>query len=352
MGPLRLIRSPHNRVILQHSQRRVSVWMPGLAFSLVGAAIALGFGGLFPSVPILTFALVLGLVVGQIPVARHPRSVVLNPGTRLAGRRLLRIGIVLLGFKVSIETVAALGWLTVFLIVILVAVSFGVTWGICKLFRLPGNQPLMMAAGFSICGVSAIGAMAGTVRTKQDDTPTPVALVTLYGSIGILLLPAIALPLGLSGEGYGMWVGASLHDVGQVVAAGQTGGAAALAIAVTVKLARVLTLAPMVAIVGAVERGRTRRAGEGGDRAPLMPLFVVAFIGVVLLNSTVEMPAWVHNGADVLQTVMFAAALFAIGFGIRLAELIRAGRRAVLAGAVAWAIICILALGVVWIHVS
>lgn len=323
-----------------------------MAFALAGAAVAIAVTQFLPVVPVLTLALILGLIVGQVPAAQRFVGGVLAAGTRVAAQRLLRVGIVLLGFKLSIATIVSLGWVTIVLVVALVAGSFLATWGIARLLRLPGRQPLMMAAGFSICGVSAIGAMAGSVRAKPDDTATPIAMVTLFGSLGIVLLPALAGPLGLSGEDYGVWVGASLHDVGQVVAAGEAGGAAALAIAVTIKLARVITLAPTVAIAGVVERRRGQSERQDGKQPPIVPLFITLFAVVVVLNSVFVLPDWVPQGADLLQTVLFAAALFAIGCSIRLLKIARSGGRAVLAGIAAWAVICVLALGVVWAHAA
>ncbi len=325
--------------------------VPGLVVAFLGAAAALGLGLVLPVVPVLTIALVLGLVVGQLPPVRRWLSGALAPGIGIAARRVLRIGIVLLGLKLSVATVLDLGGVTILLIVCLVAVSFVATWGIGHLLRLPGKQPLMMAAGFSICGVSAIGAVGATARARSADTATPIAMVTLFGSLGIVLLPVLAVPLGLSGEGYGVWVGASLHDVGQVVAAGGAGGAGALAIAVTVKLTRVLTLAPLTAVVGLVER-RRQTAGAASTRPPIVPLFIVVFVAVVILNSVLPVPAWVHEGADVVQTVLFAAALFAIGCGIKVTTLVRAGGRAALVGLLSWGVICVLALGIVWQYLA
>jgi uncharacterized integral membrane protein (TIGR00698 family) len=321
--------------------------LPGLLVALGGAAVALALGLVLPVVPVLTIALLLGLVVGQIPPLQPHLGGRLASGLATASRLLLRAGVVLLGFKLSVATIAGLGWLTIVLVVALVGVSFVVTWAFGRLFRLPGREALMMAAGFSICGVSAVGAMSAATRTRAQDTTTPIAMVTLFGSLGVFLLPLVARPLGLSPEQYGVWVGASLHDVGQVVAAGQAGGAAALAIAVTVKLTRVLTLAPMVAIASVVERRRTPDAA-GGRRPPIVPLFIALFVVAVVVNSVVPLPDWFHSGTDLLQTVLFAMALFAIGAGIRLRALVRAGGRAALVGALSWAVICVLALGIVW----
>ncbi|MFD1572659.1 putative sulfate exporter family transporter [Agromyces cerinus subsp. nitratus] len=115
-----------------------------------------------------------------------------------------------------------------------------------------------------MCGASAIGAMGAAVRARDEEQAVPVALVTLCGTLAIAVLPALWHPLGLSNVQFGHWVGAGVHDVGQVVATAQIAGTAALAVAVVVKLTGVLMLAPMVAITAAVER---RRAVEVEARA-------------------------------------------------------------------------------------
>ncbi|WP_430591867.1 YeiH family protein [Humidisolicoccus flavus] len=324
-------------------------WLFGVLVAALAAAIAFALHAGIPAIPVLTIAIVLGLIVGQIPPAIRVIEGPLRPGLAIAARRFLRIGIVLLGLKLSFEAIAALGWLTIALIIVLVVVSFLVTLWLGRAFKLPGKQPLMIASGFSICGVSAIGAVGGTVRAKSEDTATPIALVTLFGSLGIALLPLAGSLIGLAGAEYGVWVGASLHDVGQVVAAAQVGGTAALAVAVAIKLTRVLMLAPMVAVIGGVERRRTRADGEQ-SRPPIVPLFVAGFLAVVALNSFVSVPEIVVEIADLVQTALFAAALFAIGASIRIAKLARTGAKSALVGLISWFVICVLALGVVWAY--
>ena len=193
--------SPSVRVE-QHQMK----WMPGTGVAALGAAAAFGIHSLLPVVPWLTAALVLGVITGCIPPARRALDGVLRPGLALASRRLLRLGIVVLGLKLSLFDIARLGWVAVLLIIALVVVSFWVTWGIARLLRLPGDEPVLMAAGFSICGVSAIGAMSAARRSDAADSATPTALVTLYGTVAIVVLPALAVPLGLrrrsSGTGW------------------------------------------------------------------------------------------------------------------------------------------------------
>ncbi len=204
-----------------------------------------------------------------------------------------------------------------------------------------------MAAGFSICGVSAVGAMAAARRSPEKDTGTPIALVTLYGTLAIVVLPALAAVLRLDSRQFGHWVGASVHDVGQVVATAQTAGAAALAVAVVVKLTRVLMLAPMVAI--AAIQTRRRNSTAEARRPPIVPLFIVGFIAAVLLRSFVPLPDAVLAVANIVQSALLATALFGIGVSLRLEQLARSGVRAVAAGLVSWVAILGLALVVVFL---
>ncbi|MES2170939.1 MAG: putative sulfate exporter family transporter, partial [Actinomycetota bacterium] len=297
-------------------------WVPGALLAAVGAAAGYGVHALLPGLPWLTASLILGVLAGCIPPWRPALDGVLKPGLGIASRRLLRIGIVVLGLKLSLGDIAKLGWLAIVLIVALVAASFVITWGIGRLFRLEGDQAVLMAAGFSICGVSAVGAMSAARRSDEKDTGTPIALVTLYGTLAIVVLPPLAGLIGLSTSQFGHWVGASVHDVGQVVATAQTMGAAALAVAIVVKLTRVLMLAPMVAIASIQTRRRAvPEPAEGRPLAknpPIVPLFIVGFLAAVLIRTVVPLPDGVLAAADVLQSALLAAALFAIGASLRL----------------------------------
>lgn len=330
--------------------------LPRPVAGLLAAAVAVGLShllhALLPALPVLTAAVVLGLLAANLPGTGRVAAGPWKPGLALAARRFLRIGIVLLGLKVSLVDIAGLGWAALGLITALVLLAFAGTYAICRLFRLPGDEPLLIAAGFSICGVSAIGAMAAVRRTRTEDTVVPIALVTLCGTLAIAALPLAGALLGLGPETFGIWAGASVHDVGQVVATAQTAGAAALTAAVVVKLARVVLLAPMTAAAGlAARRAWAREAGGTADggrgaRPALVPLFVLGFLAMILVRSTGLVPPGVLEGAAVLQDLLFAAALFALGAGVRIRALFASGVRAVAAALSAWALVAGLGLAV------
>lgn len=298
----------------------------------------------------MTLAVVLGVLAANLPAAGVWTAGRARPGLDFAGKHLMRGGIILLGLKVSIMDVLGLGWLALVLIAGVVAASFGGTYLISRLFRLPPVTSLLVATGFSICGASAIGAMAAVRRIRHVDTVLPVALVTLCGTLAIGVLPLLVHPLQLSAPAFGAWTGASVHDVGQVVATAQTAGTAALGIAVVVKLTRVLLLAPVAAIAGTHQRlaardGAGTAAGDADAKLPpVVPLFVLGFIAMVGLRSTGWLTAgWLEAGAA-LQDILLGAALFGLGSAVRIRTLLHTGGPALLAALASWLLIALLGL--------
>lgn len=324
--------------------------LPGLLTALVALAVAFALHAAVPALPAMTLAVVLGLLAANLPFTAVWAAGRARPGLDFAGKHLMRAGIVLLGLKVAITEVLGLGWASLLLITAVVLASFAGTYGISRLFRLPQEASLLIATGFSICGASAIGAMAAVRRIRHADTVLPVALVTLCGTLAIGALPLLVHPLNLSAEVFGAWTGASVHDVGQVVATAQTAGPAALGIAVVVKLTRVILLAPMVAAAGLQQRlaavQPSAAAGTPPEALPpVVPLFVVGFVALVALRSTGWISAGWLDAAAGLQDILLGAALFGLGSAVRIRTLLHTGLRALLAALVAWFLIAALGLG-------
>lgn len=322
--------------------------LPGLGFSAAAVAAAFLVHALLPALPAMTAAVVLGVLAANLPGAGTWTAGRARPGLDFAGKHLMRAGIVLLGLKVSVMDVLGLGWLALVLIAAVVAAGFGGTYLISRLCRLPVETSLLVAAGFSICGASAIGAVAAVRRIRHTETVLPVALVTLCGTLAIGVLPLLVHPLGLRATVFGAWAGASVHDVGQVVATAQTAGTAALAIAVVVKLTRVLLLAPVAAIAGAHHRLNPAPGAAAAESRmpPVVPLFVVGFVAMVALRSSGLLPeSWLTAGAAA-QDILLAAALFGLGSAVRIRTLLHTGSRALVAALVSWLLIAALGLGV------
>ncbi|WP_371503251.1 putative sulfate exporter family transporter [Kitasatospora sp. NBC_00374] len=311
---------------------------PGLALAVLGVAVAWAVHAAVPAVPRLTAAVALGIAAAHLPRLRALVRGAARPGLSLAGRRLMRIGIVLLGCKLSLHDVLGLGWATVAMVLAVVGATFAGTLWLGRQLGLPGDQPLLVAAGYAICGASAIGAVSEAAGSDEEDAATSVALVTLCGTLAIAVLPLLHQPLGLDATGFGRWVGAGVHDVGQVVATAQTGGPVALREAVLVKLMRVVMLAPLVAGVGIALRNR-RRAARTLKRPPAVPLFVAGFLLVVAARSVLTVPDGLLEGAQQVQELLLAAALFGLGSAVNLPALARTGGRVAALGLAAWVVV-------------
>ncbi|MGE3620635.1 MAG: YeiH family protein [Acidimicrobiia bacterium] len=311
---------------------------PGLVLVAAGVAVAVGLHHLVEPVSPLIAAAVLGVLatnLGLVPEAARP-------GLDFAAKRLLRLGVVLLGLQLSFAEASRLGWVGVVAVVAVVVATFVGTRWLGRRLGVSRGLSLLTATGFSICGASAIAAMQGVAGEDEDDVAFALALVTVFGTAAIVVLPLVGHLLGLGPTDFGVWVGASVHDIAQVVATSSTGGADALRAAVVVKLTRVLALAPMVALAGA--RRRARAGSTGAVRPPLVPGFVVAFVAMVLVRNTGAVPEGVLDAARSVETVLMAAALVGLGAGVDVRRLRRTGPRPLVLGATSWVLVAGLAL--------
>lgn len=329
--------TPHPAPLVRRLPERARSLLPGLAATAAAVLLSFALHRAFPAVSPLTWAVIGGALLtnlgGHVPA--------LHPGTRLASRRLLRVGVVLLGFQLAVGQVLALGPAVLVVVVVTVGVTFGATLVVGRLLALPAGQVLLVATGSSVCGAAAVAAMDGAVGSDGDDVLTAVAVVTVYGTAAMVVLPLAAGALGLDPRAFGVWAGASVHEVSQVVAAA-TPVAGALTVAVGVKLTRVALLAPLVAAVTAVRR---RRSVPGpGRRPPWVPLFVVGFLAAAAARSTLGLPPELLGAADGAQRVLLTAAMFGLGTGVDVAGLRRTGGRVAVLGLVAWAVVAGVAL--------
>lgn len=293
--------APHAAV-----RRSLTAWP-----ALVAAVVAWLISSAVPLAGPLLIALLLGAVVTHTRLADHPAIGGHAPATRF----LLRLGIVLLGLKLSLGDLATIGLAGVAAAVTTVAVTYTVTVYLGDRWGLDRDVVTLLAAGFSICGAAAIAAIDDVIRAKERSVALAVALVTLVGTAMIGIVPWLSHVLGLSDEQAALWAGASIHEVAQVVAAGSILGGTAVATATAAKLARVMLLAPMYTVAS------RRGAHGGGSGAPLVPWFVIGFVAAVAIRSTGLVPHTVLEGTDVLTTLLLAAAMFGLGLGVRFSEL-------------------------------
>lgn len=323
-------------------------YAPGLGVCLIAVAIALGVNHFFTGLSPLIVAIVLGILTTNL--VRLPETT--SPGITFASKKLLRLGIVFLGLQLVLGDIVSLGAPMLIVIICIVAGGIFGTVLIGKLLKMRPGQTILIACGFSICGAAAVAGVEGVTDSDEEDVVTAVALVVIFGTLMIPLVPLVGGALGLSAELNGLWAGGSIHEIAQVVAAGGVIGGGALAVAVIVKLARVLMLAPVVAVLSVMQRRRTRSEETAtGARPPIVPLFIIAFLALVILRSTVDLPEVVLSSGHFIQTALLAAAMFGLGCGVKVRNLIRVGLRPFALASLSTILVAGIALaGIVLVH--
>ncbi|MGA3981298.1 YeiH family protein [Ralstonia nicotianae] len=297
----------------------------------------------------LTLAILLGMAIGHVP--GHQRW--LTAGTiQFARHTLLRAGVVLYGARLTLAQVHDLGASGVVIpLLVLAATMLSGAWVGTRVFGLSRSQAVLVAAGSAVCGVAAVLAVAPAVRASPRETAVAIASVVLFGTAGIFLYPwlyALAMHAGVAvaPAHFGVYIGSTLHEVAQVIAAARPLGDDAANAAVVSKMVRVLALAPLLVVLACTmpAEGLALEAGSGegalrraaGHAWRAMPWFAAGLLGVTLLNSAGAIPATWHAPIDAIDTGMLACAMFAIGTQTHVPMLLKSGVRPLLCAGVLW----------------
>jgi len=318
--------------------RRVSSWsgwclgvLVVLALALVATVVADRSTSLSP--------LVVGVAIGAVVANTTGIPTRWASGVAFCSRSVLRAGIVLLGLRLSLDDLGALGARGLIVVAVAVTSTFVGTRWLGRCLGLGPDLSLLVATGYSICGASAIAAMDGIVGAEEEETAYAITLVTLFGSLSIIVLPMIASMTGLSGADYGTWVGGAVHDVGQVVATANYGDGDALAAAMVVKLTRVVLLAPLVAIMAVRRRADDEPDARATRRPPLVPLFVVGFLAAIGVRSAGVLDDGGLSLAGDVEKLVLTVALVALGLGVDVSKMRRLGGRPLVLGAASWVLV-------------
>jgi len=295
--------------------------LPGLAAAAVlaffASALAGGLGDPLARNPLLV-AMLLGLAVGN--AFGCPER--LRPGLDFTKRFVLRFAVVLVGFRITARLLSDLGAVPVAIAgAELVIVFAAVYWAAHKLLALDRELALLLAAGHSVCGASAVLSVAGVTGARPQQAAIAVTVITLFGTLALIGLPYGLIEGYLPGfddERYGVFVGASVYEVPQVVGAAHAVSELALYTATLVKLTKVLMLVPMLFLLIVLRR----RASRAVSAATLpFPWFVLGFVGVMLFNSMVSLPGPVKARIQEVDLFFFLMVMIALGLDTRIARL-------------------------------
>jgi len=279
----------------------------------------------------LTVALLLGLIWRT--TIGLPK--VYTGGVRFSAQKLLRYGIILTGVRLNFALIAASGIRVLLIDVILIAFGVGVVPILLRKMGLSRQLAFLIGVGQSICGASAVGAMAALFPdTDEDDVSLAVAICGLVGTVGVLLFTFSTHIFALSSNWYGLLTGSTLHEIAQVVAAGAAGGSKAADLATVVKLTRVMLLAPVALLVGFIVMMRAEKQSEQKEQHHFdwkklpVPWFVLGFLIVGGLNSLGLFPKNIANVILQLSVFFLVVAMAAMGLMVDLNVIRKTGLRA------------------------
>jgi uncharacterized integral membrane protein (TIGR00698 family) len=218
--------------------------LPGLFLTFTIAAAALELRNL-SGITVLS-SLIIAIVLGMALHNTVGTPSTFKPGVVFSMRRILRFAIVLLGLQLSLAQVATVGIVGLAIIAVTLAATFAFTAWLGRRVGIDRKLAELIGAGTSICGASAVIATNTVTRASDEDVAYAVACVTVFGSVSALLYPGLAELLQLTPRAFGLWTGASIHEIAQVVAAAFQNGADSGNFGTIAKLSRVILLAPMI----------------------------------------------------------------------------------------------------------
>jgi uncharacterized integral membrane protein (TIGR00698 family) len=345
--------------VTSFSPRRL---LPGLALAGAVSVASLALAGIetrlfgHPVVEGLVVAILIGMVVRT---AWTPPSAA-APGVRFAAKDVLEVAIVLLGASVDLPLLLRSGPSLAIGIVLLVAVGLSASYGIGRLIGLPHNLAVLVACGNSICGNSAIAAVAPVIGAEQEHVASSIAFTAILGVIVVVGLPLLAHPLALSNYQYGVMAGLTVYAVPQVLAAAFPVSALSGQVGTLVKLMRVLMLGPVV-LFFALRNPASRATPATRDEAAradvarrtsitrFVPWFIIGFLLFASLRSSGVIAARVADPMKTLSTWLTVLAMAGLGLGVDLRAIRRVGRPVMLT--VSASLVVLLTLSLTLIHV-
>jgi uncharacterized integral membrane protein (TIGR00698 family) len=280
-------------------------------------------------------ALVLAILIGVLVRTAWKPGIFWIPGIAFSAKFMLELAIVILGASVSFTTIKALGPILIISIAMVVAIAIGASYLICRLLGLPQRMSILVACGNSICGNSAIAAVAPVIGASGDDIASSISFTAVLGVIVVLTLPLLVPILHLSLTQYGVLAGLTVYAVPQVLAATLPIGALSNQVGTVIKLVRVLMLGPVVLgfslFTGQLRPEHSHLNRRGLKLTELVPWFIIGFIAVLVIRSLGWIPGILLPSITRIAAIMTTIAMAGLGLGVDVRVVAMTGVRVTLA---------------------
>jgi uncharacterized integral membrane protein (TIGR00698 family) len=302
--------------------------VPGLLVTAL-VAMAAAFVGNHYKGSMLLFALLLGLALHFVSEDKRCAA-----GIQFASSTVLRLGVALLGLRLTIDHVVTLGWQTVLALMISVGLTIALGLLLARLFKVGSSLGVLIGGATAICGASAALAISSVLpktSTLERDTTLTVVGVTTLSTMAMVVYPLITQWMGFDAVMAGKFIGSTIHDVAQVVGAGYSLSPEAGDAATITKLMRVAFLMPVLVVISMVVRARMAVSTESDStvKTPLLPWFTVVFVLLMLINSTGWVSSAIQSVASNVSQAFLVLAIAGVGLKTSLQEVMQLGWRPV-----------------------
>ena len=284
------------------------------------AAFYIGSARIFTDLSLspMIIGIILGMIYANSLRMHLPDTWV--PGIQFCSKKVLRLGIILYGFRLTFQDVVAVGTAGIVIDVIVVTVTIIGGYWLGRLLRMDRDIALLTSIGSGICGAAAVLGAEATLRTKPYKTAVAVATVVIFGTLSMFLYPIAyrAGILSLDPVQMGLFGGSTLHEVAHAVGAGNAMGGEIANITVIVKMIRVMLLVPVLLVLALwVASRKSAATAEGGEVAGkskiAVPWFALGFLAVIAFNSFDLLPAAVVDAINYIDTFLLTMAMAALG---------------------------------------
>ncbi len=318
----------------------------GLLLCLIIAIPSWFLGQAVPVVGGPVFSILIGMVVTLVLSKKKP----FTAGITFTSKKILQAAVVFLGFGMNLTEILAKGKQSLPIIISTIATSLIIALILYKALNLRTNNAILVGVGSSICGGSAIAAIAPVVDASDEEVAQSISVIFLFNVIAALIFPTLGGMLGLSNEGFGLFAGTAINDTSSVTAAATAWdgihGSHTLEAAAIVKMTRTLAIIP-ITLVLAIYRGRKEKNTEGSSFSlrKCFPFFVLFFVLASVVTTVFQLPAEVTAPLKELSKFLIVMAMAAIGLNTNIVKLIRTGGKPIFTGFCCWLGISLVSLG-------
>ena len=330
--------------------------IPGIIFCFAIALPAWFLGRIFPLIGGPVSAILAGILISlffpRLIKFEFGKGFAFAEGLKFTSKKLLQYSIILLGFDMNLFNIINAGRMSLAVMAFTFPAVFLMAFFAGRMLKLSGNTTVLIGVGTSICGGSAIAAVAPVIRAEDEDVTRAISTIFLFNIMAVFIFPALGRFMGMEDVNFGIWAGTAINDTSSVVAAGSAwsnsaGNNTALYFAAIVKLTRTLMIVPITLVLAIYTAGKSKKEGQGNfNFFRVFPWFVLFFMAAAIANTFLNPPPGLSSALFQTGKFVIIMAMAAIGLNTNLKSLFSNGLRPLVLGCFCWLTVALVSIAV------